>query len=105
MLIDHRLLKPVSTTQMLGIYENMASRTPPSFTFVTRTDIIEGNVPEEKLLLRSGAHSIIAEQLQVPELAVEVERAVQQVGDSIEREVKLEEAEARRAEDDNKKTR
>lgn len=80
----------MSTTQMLGIYEKTAPRLLHSFTFVTRADIVEGIAPKEQLLLQPGAHSVIAEQLHVPELAVEVERAVQQVEDSLKREAELE---------------
>jgi hypothetical protein len=66
---------------MEDIYE-----TPPNeshnFTFVTRSQILEGIDPEEKMLLHRGAHKLVAKSLEVPELAAEVERAIRQVEES-----------------------
>lgn len=59
---------------------NLLSR----FTFVTRTQVLDGNDPEERMLLLPGAHTLVAKSLEVPSLAAEVERAVRQVKESIE---------------------
>lgn len=53
-----------------------------SFTFVTRSQVLNGNDPEETMLLKPGAHKLVAKTLEVPELAAEVERAVAQVEES-----------------------
>ena len=78
-LLDHRLLKPVSTSSIESIYNKYADSEKTSFDFVTRAEIEQGNVKHEQLLLPTGAHSIVASTLNVPELSGEVERAVWQV--------------------------
>ncbi len=84
-LVDSRLFRPVSTPQMEDIYS-----TPPNlsktFTFVTRSQVLEGLDPEESMLLHPGAHKLVAKNLEVPELAAEVERAVRQVKESLQRQ-------------------
>ena len=78
-MLDHRLLKPVSTSSIESIYNKYADSEKTSFDFVTRAEIEQGNVKHEQLLLPTGAHSIVASTLNVPELSGEVERAVWQV--------------------------
>lgn len=41
------------------------------------------------MLLQPGAHELVAQNLQVPELAAEVDRAVRQVNKSLKREAEL----------------
>ena len=71
---------------METIYNQIAPNLLNSFTFVTRSQVLEGIDPEEKMLLQPGAHKLIAKSLKVPELAAEVERAVRQVKESLDRE-------------------
>ena len=88
-LVDSRLLRPTSTSQMENIY-----KTPPNmsknFAFVTRSQVLEGLDPEECMLLQPGAHKLVATSLEVPELAAEVERAIRQVKESLERQTEQE---------------
>lgn len=86
LLVDHRLFTPMSTPQIETLYEQVAPKLSNSFTFVTRSQVLEGTDPEEKMLLQPGVHKLIAESLEVPELAIEVERAVRQVKESLDRE-------------------
>lgn len=89
-LVDHRLFTPKSTTQMESIYNQNAPNLLNSFTFVTRSQILEGVDPEESMLLQPGAHKLVAESLEVPQLAAEVERAVRQVKESLDQEAEQE---------------
>jgi hypothetical protein len=74
---------------MENIYKT-APNMSKNFTFVTRSQILEGIDPEESMLLQPGAHKLVAKNLEVPELAAEVERAIRQVNESLEREVEQE---------------
>ncbi len=42
------------------------------------------------MLLQPGAHKLVAKNLEVPELAAEVERAVRQVKESLQRQTEQE---------------
>ncbi len=88
--MDHRLFRPKSTTQVESIYQRAAPNLLNSFTFVTRSQVLEGVDPEESMLLQPGAHKLVAENLQVPQLAAEVERAIRQVKESLDQEAKHE---------------
>lgn len=103
-LVDSRLFRPVSTPDMESIYS-----TPPnlskSFTFVTRTQVLEGVDPEESMLLQPGAHKLVAKNLEVPELAAEVERAVRQVKQSLQRQIEQERQQIDAREKQNDSTR
>jgi hypothetical protein len=83
-LVDNRLFRPVSTPQIESIYNKTAPTLPNSFTFVTRSQVLEGIDPEEWMLLQPGAHKLVAKSLEVPQLAAEVERAVRQVQESLD---------------------
>lgn len=82
-LVDSRLFRPISTPQIESIYKKTAPKRLNSFTFVTRSQVLEGTDPEEVMLLQPGAHKLVAMSLGVPELAAEVERAIRQVEDSL----------------------
>jgi len=89
-LLDHRLLRPVSSSEMEQIYLKTAPDLQNSFAFVTRTQVLEGSDPEEQLLLKSGSHKVVAQILNVAELGGEVERAIHQVEASLAQQKALE---------------
>lgn len=89
-ILDHRLYKLQSTKEMEDIYQQIAPKLLHSFVFVTRTQLDEGSAPEEKMILDEGSHTVVAKSLEVPALATEVERAVWQVHQALEKEVKQE---------------
>lgn len=78
-LLDHRLLKPVSTPEVESIYTRFAPYEESTFDFVTAAEVEEGKVKQEQLLLPAGAHTDVANTLHVPELSGEVERALWQI--------------------------
>jgi hypothetical protein len=88
-LVDHRLFRPTSTRQIEDLYDNAAPKPLNQYTFVTPSDILRGINTKESLLLEPGVHSLVARSLQVPQLAVEIERAVHQVKESLEFEASL----------------
>lgn len=63
-----------------------------TFKFVTRNQVEEGSDPTEEIILPSGSHNIVAKTLEVPELGTEVERAVWQVEQALEKATKEEAA-------------
>jgi nitrogen-specific signal transduction histidine kinase len=71
---------------MEQIYLKTAPKLQNSFTYVTRSQVMEGADPEEQMLLPSSSHKLVAQTLKVPELATEVERAVRQVEATLARE-------------------
>jgi hypothetical protein len=71
---------------MERIYSMTAPKLLHSFTYVTRSQVLEGRDPEELMLLKRGSHKLVANSLEVPELGAEVERAIRQAEESIERE-------------------
>jgi hypothetical protein len=76
---------------MEQIYLRTAPNLQNSFTYVTRSQVIEGSDPEEQMLLTGSSHKLVAKILNVPELAGEVERAVRQAEASLARQKALEE--------------
>ena len=84
-ILQHRLYKPVSPKTVEDLYERIAPDAP-DFTFVTTTQILENTAPEEKVILAENSHIEIAKVLEVPELSGEVERAVWQVGQGLNKE-------------------
>lgn len=78
-IIDHRLFKPISTAEVEALYDRIAPGMQDSFEFVTRSQLEEGDVKKEQLVLKAGAHVDVSKSLDVPELSGEVERAVWQV--------------------------
>ena len=80
----------MSTTQIESIYNQTAPNLLNSFTFVTRSQVLEGTDPDESMLLQPGAHKLVALNLEVPQLAAEVERAIRQVKESLDREAEHE---------------
>jgi len=64
---------------MEQIYLRTAPDLQDSFTYVTRSQVMEGSDPEEQMLLTASSHKLVAKTLNVPELAGEIERAVRQV--------------------------
>jgi hypothetical protein len=75
---------------MEQIYLKTAPKLQNSFTYVTRSQVMEGADPEEQMLLPSSSHKLVAQTLKVPELATEVERAIHQVEATLAREMTLE---------------
>ena len=73
-----------------------------SFKIVTRAQVLEGTDPTEQLLLQPGAHEVFAKNLEVPELAIEVERAARQVAKSMDQDADLERRQETRSEEANK---
>ena len=76
---------------MEQIYLKTAPNLQNSFTYVTRSQVMEGIDPEEQMLLTSSSHKLVAQTLNVPELAAEVERAAHQVENTLVRQKALEE--------------
>jgi nitrogen-specific signal transduction histidine kinase len=76
---------------MEQIYLRTAPNLQNSFTFVTRSQVMEGVDPEEQMLLTGSSHKLVAQTLNVPELGGEVERAVRQVEATLARQNALEE--------------
>lgn len=87
-LIDHRLLQPTTTQAIEKLYNKFCPHPILDFEFVTRAQIEAGEVQKEEILLSAGAHNEAAKQLEVPELAGEVERAVWQVEQNLNKEEK-----------------
>jgi len=85
-IIDNRLFQPTPTPELESVYRKTVPNLPNSFTYVTKSQVEEGIDPDEKLLLTSSSHTLIAKNLGVPELGGEVERAVRQVETSLKRE-------------------
>jgi nitrogen-specific signal transduction histidine kinase len=75
---------------MEQIYLKTAPKLQNSFTYVTRSQVMEGADPEEQMLLPGSSHKLVAQTLKVPELATEVERAIHQVEAALAREMTLE---------------
>jgi len=90
-LLDHRLLRPVSSAELEQIYLITAPKLQHSFTYVTRSQVMEGADPEEQMLLTRSSHKLVAKTLNIPELGVEVERAVHQVEAALAQKKALEE--------------
>lgn len=82
-LLDHRILRFISTPEIENIYKTVAPNLQNSYQFITRNQVLSGEDSEEHLLLTSGSHTVISKDLQVPELSAEVERAIMQVKTSI----------------------
>jgi nitrogen-specific signal transduction histidine kinase len=75
---------------MEQIYLKTAPKLQNSFTYVTRSQVMEGADPEEQMLLPDSSHKLVAQTLKVPELATEVERAIRQIKATLAREMVLE---------------
>ena len=75
---------------MEQIYLKTAPKLQNSFTYVTRSQVMEGADPEEQMLLPGSSHKLVAQTLKVPELATEVERAIRQVETTLARDMALE---------------
>jgi hypothetical protein len=85
-ILDNRLFRPTSTPELEAVYCKTAPDLLNSFTYVTRSQVLDGTDPEEKLLLTASSHTMIADAVGVPELGTELERAVHQVKQSLKRE-------------------
>ena len=69
---------------MEQIYLKTAPKLQDSYTFVTRSQVVEGSDPEDQMLLTKDSHKLVAQSLNVPELGAEVERAIHQVEQTLE---------------------
>lgn len=76
---------------MEQIYLKTAPKLQNSFTYVTRSDVMDRVNPEEQMLLTDSSHKLVAQTLNVLELGGEVERAVRQVQATLARQKALEE--------------
>jgi hypothetical protein len=76
---------------MEQIYLRTAPNLQNSFTYVTRTQVMDGADPEEQMLLTDSSHKMVAQTLNVPELGGEIERAVHQVEAALAQQKALEE--------------
>lgn len=85
-LVDHRLLQPTSTAEIEEAYQSVAPEASNSFDFVTKAQVIDGEVPPEKMILKPSDHSFLAKSLGVPELSAELERAIHQVDRQLKQE-------------------
>jgi hypothetical protein len=92
-LLDHRILRFISTAEIENIYKTVAPNLQNSYQFITRNQVLSGEEPEERLLLTTGSHTVISKDLQVPELSAEVERAIMQVKTSIRKQEEEQEQE------------
>jgi hypothetical protein len=85
-LLDHRILRFISTPEIEAIYKTAAPNHQHSYQFITRNQALDGEDPKELLLLTSGSHVPISKDLEAPELNLEVERAVMQVETSLRKQ-------------------
>lgn len=76
---------------MEQIYLQTAPKLQDSFTFVTKSQVMDGTDPEDQMLLTNASHKLVAKSLNVPDLGAEVERAVHQVEASLDRAKAFEE--------------
>jgi len=90
-LIDHRLFRPVSSDTIENLYRRYAPNLEDSFEFVTRSQVDEGTVKKEEIVLPAGAHVEVAKRLEVPELSGEVERAIWQIEQAFAKEASAQE--------------
>jgi hypothetical protein len=84
-ILDNRLYRPVSSQPLEDLYEKVAPDAP-DYSFVTRSQVLDGSAPKETLILPSGNHNLIAKTLEAHELSSEVERAVWQVENALRKE-------------------
>lgn len=97
-ILDNRLYRPVSPPEIEELYEEVAPDSP-DFTFVTRSQVLDGSAPPDQLILPADSHNLVAEVTGVPELSGEVERAVWQIERQFQRE-SSQQPPKQRAEDD-----
>ena len=71
---------------MEAIYRKTAPGLLHSYSFVTRSQVDEGNDLEEQILLTASSHTLVARTLGTPELSGEVERAVWQISQRLDTE-------------------
>jgi len=83
---------------METIYLKSAPKLQNSFVFVTRSQVLEGDDPEEHMLLNESSHKDVAQELGVPELGAEIDRAVWQVKTSLDRQKAAQEAQQQQVE-------
>ncbi len=76
--MDNRLFRPVSPQHIEDLYEKVAPG-GPDFTFVTRSQVLDGSAPPEQIILPADSHNLVAKVTGVPELSGEVERALWQI--------------------------
>ena len=92
-ILNNRLFQPISTKVIEDLYEEEAPDTP-DFTFVTASQVEEGSLPREKLILTAQSDITVSKALEVPELSGEIERAVWQIENQFKKEQKEDEAAA-----------
>ena len=84
-MLDHRILRFISTPEIEKIYKTVAPDLQNSYNFVTRNQVLDGEDPKEQLLLTTESYSMVSKTLSVPELSAEIERAVMQVQTSMKK--------------------
>lgn len=85
-ILDHRLFRPLSTENVEGIYARFTAGQAHKFSFLTRSQVEQGEGEPERLIMPAGAHNEVARVLEVPELSGEIERAVWQVEQEFKRQ-------------------
>lgn len=84
-ILDNRLFRPVSPPEIEELYEKVAPDAP-DFTFLTRSQVLDGSAPSERIILPADSHVVVAEVTGVPELSGELERAIWQIQRQFQRE-------------------
>jgi hypothetical protein len=105
-LVDKNLINPISPPELEELYAKRASRAldnTPADTSIS--DMIDGvEQCDDRILLKMSDAKRLASIFEAPELALEAERAIIQVGEQLEakKEKAKEEAKANAKEDDLK---
>ena len=85
-IVENRLFQQESPKQIEDLYDKIAPDL--DYTFVTRSQVMNGSAAKEEVILTAGSHTQISKALQVPEISGEVERAVWQVENALKKEEK-----------------
>jgi hypothetical protein len=83
-IVQHRLFRPQSTATVEKVYDEIAPESP-DFVYVTAAQVEEKTAAAEKLILTRKSHLTLSQKLAVPELSGEIERAVWQVTQAMEK--------------------
>ncbi|KIW96143.1 uncharacterized protein Z519_03210 [Cladophialophora bantiana CBS 173.52] len=92
-IVDNRLFRPISPPEIEDLYEQVAPDAP-DFTFITRSQVLDGSAPPEQIILPADSHNLVAKITGVPELSGEVERAIWQIQRQFKRDQQQHEKQA-----------
>lgn len=103
-LVNKDLINPISPPELEELYAKRASRTLDNTPIDTPvSDIIDGlEQSDDRILLKMSDAKRLASIFEAPELALEAERAIIQVGEQLEAEKAKAKAKAKANEDDLK---